>query len=167
MQIKDLIPWNRKSGDISRHGNDDNPIFALHRDINRVFENFWSRFENGFGMANRSLGFGAPSVDVAETEKAVEIAAELPGMDEKDIEISLTEDVLTIKGEKKAEREENKKGYYLSERSYGSFYRAIPLPPGIATDKVKAEFKKGVLTVTLPKTAEAQAKVKKVEVKAA
>ena len=167
MQIKDLVPWSRKSGAAAPRDGDDNPFHVLQRDINRVFESFWDRFDDSFGGLERKLGRGAPRVDVAETDNAVEVTAELPGMDEKDIEVSLTDDVLSIKGEKKAERQETKKGYYVSERSYGSFYRAIPLPPGVATDDAKAEFKKGVLTITLPKTAEAQAKVKKVPVEAA
>ena len=87
-------------------------------------------------------------------------------MDEKDIEVTMTDDALTIKGERKVERDEDKKGFHLAERSYGSFYRTIPVPPGADTEKVEAAFKNGVLTVTLPKTDEAQTKVKKITVNA-
>lgn len=167
MQIRDLIPWGRDKDRVPRVSKDsDNPVLALHREINRVFDDFWSRFDRPFGAGNGFLSLGGPRTDIAESDSDVEITVELPGMDEKDIDLSLTDDVLTIKGEKKAEKEEKKKGYYLSERSYGSFYRSIPLPPGIDTDKAKAEFKKGVLTITLPKSPEAQAKVKKIPVKA-
>ncbi|GLS28456.1 Hsp20/alpha crystallin family protein [Mesorhizobium albiziae] len=91
---------------------------------------------------------------------------ELPGIDQEDVDVSLTDRALTIKGEKKSEREESRKGYHVSERSYGSFYRSIPLPSGVDTDKANAEFKNGVLTVSLPKTREALSRGKKIEVKA-
>lgn len=168
MQIRDLIPWGRERKDLIRHqGEGDNPLLSLQRDINRVFDDFWNRFERTTGFSNGFLAAGAPSTDVSETDEAVEVSVELPGMDEEDIDVSLTDDFLTIRGEKKGEKEERKKGYYLSERHYGSFYRSIPLPPGVDGTKADAQFKKGVLTVTLPKTPEAQEKVRKIEVKAA
>jgi|TARA_R110002072_G_scaffold84217_3_gene190878 HSP20 family protein len=167
MQIKDLIPWGRDKDEVSRRSDDkENPLINLQRDINRVFDNFWNRFERPFGGSNGFLSVGTPSTDVSDSDDAIEISVELPGMDEKDIEVSLSRDVLTIRGEKKAEKEEKKKGFYLSERSYGAFYRSVPLPPGVDTEQTKAEFKQGVLTITLPKTAEAQAEVKRIEVKA-
>lgn len=164
MQIKDLIPWNRKESAALPATRDEHPVVGLQREMNRVFDSFWNRFQQSF---DGHLGLGSPRADVAETGEAVEVSVELPGLDAKDIEVSLTGDMLTIKGERKSEREEKHKGFYLSERSYGSFYRSIPVPPGVATDDAKAEFKKGVLTVSLPKTPEAQAKVKKIEVKGA
>lgn len=167
MQISDLIPWGRDRNDVARQqGDSDNPLLNLQRDINRVFDDFWSRFDRSAGVSNGLLSVTGPRTDVTETDEAVDVSVELPGMDEKDIDVSLSDDVLTIRGEKKAEREEKKKGYYLAERSYGSFYRSIPLPPGVDSEKAEAQFKKGVLTVTLPKTPEAQAKVRKIEVKA-
>lgn len=167
MQISDLIPWGRDRNEVARQqGDGDNPLLNLQRDINRVFDDFWSRFDRPVGASNGLLSVTGPRTDVTETDEAVDVSVELPGMDEKDIDVSLSDDVLTIRGEKKAEREEKKKGYYLAERSYGSFYRSIPLPPGVDSEKAEARFKKGVLTVTLPKTPEAQAKVRKIEVKA-
>jgi HSP20 family protein len=167
MQISDLIPWGRDRNEVARQqGDGDNPLLSLQRDINRVFDDFWSRFDRSAGASNGLLSVTGPRTDVTETDEAVDVSVELPGMDEKDIDVSLSDDVLTIRGEKKAEREEKKKGYYLAERSYGSFYRSIPLPPGVDSEKAQAQFKKGVLTVTLPKTPEAQAKVRKIEVKA-
>lgn len=167
MQISDLIPWGRDRNEVARQqGDGDNPLLNLQRDINRVFDDFWSRFDRSTGASNGLLSVTGPRTDVTETDEAVEVSVELPGMDEKDIDVSLSDDVLTIRGEKKAEREEKKKGYYLAERSYGSFYRSIPLPPGVDPEKAEAQFKKGVLTVSLPKTPEAQAKVRKIEVKA-
>ena len=107
-----------------------------------------------------------PAVDVAESEKSYEIKAELPGMDEKDIEVKVTDGSLTIKGEKQEEREEKERDYYLQERRYGSFERSFELPESVDPDRIEASFKKGVLTVTLPKKAEAQKPAKKIEVKA-
>ncbi len=106
-----------------------------------------------------------PAVDVTETEKGYKVVAELPGMDEKNIEVKIANGVLTIKGEKQEEKEEEKQDYYVRERSFGSFERTFPVPPGVDLDNVDASFKKGVLTVTLPKTAEAQKAEMKVTVR--
>jgi HSP20 family protein len=107
----------------------------------------------------------APAVDVAETDKAYEVTAELPGMNEDNIEVKLADDVLTIKGEKRDEKEEKKKDYYVSERRFGSFQRAFTVPAGVDVSKIEANFKNGVLTVTLPKSALAQKSEKKIEIK--
>lgn len=163
MQIKDLIPWARKDQAPETKNSEQNPIVALQRDMNRVFENFWNRF----GDLDWPWGGGVARSDVVETEGAVEVSIELPGMEMKDIEVSVTDDMLTVKGEKKLERKEEKKGYYLSERSYGAIYRTIPLPPGVDGEKAEASFKNGVLMIRLPQTPEAQAKVKRIEVKSA
>ena len=106
-------------------------------------------------------------IERGESDKAYEITAELPGMDEKDIEVNVANGALTIKGEKKEEKEEKQKDYYVSERRYGSFERYFELPDGVDAGKIEAAFKNGVLRVTLPKTAEAQKPAKKIEVKAA
>jgi HSP20 family protein len=135
--------------------------------MNRLdfFDDF---FRGGFGLepVERRLGAFTPSVDVSEDDKQVKVTAELPGMDEKDIDVSLSKDSLTIKGEKKEEKEEKKKDYYRMERSYGSFSRTIALPVEVDTDKVRAEFRKGILTVTMPKTSKAIEETKKISVKA-
>ncbi|MBP2150048.1 Hsp20/alpha crystallin family protein [Xanthobacter autotrophicus DSM 597] len=151
------------------------PFDHLRREIEQVFDNF--RIGTlGFPFARRVMDFDfprlgaltlAPAVDVAEREGAYEISAELPGLDEKDVEVKLANGLLTIRGEKKEEREEKEKDYYLSERRYGAFTRSFQVPEGVDADKVEARFAKGVLTVTLPKTAEAQKQEKKIEVKAA
>ncbi len=153
------------------------PFENLRREIDRLFDDFdvgpWrSPFRRSwFGVApfwrSESTWAAAPAVDIAETEKAYEITAELPGMDEKNIEVKFSDGVLTIKGEKQEEKEEKKKDYYLSERNYGSFQRTFQVPDGVDADKIEAGFKKGVLTVTLPKSAEAQKAEKKITVKAA
>lgn len=141
---------------------------SFHDEMDRLFE----RFSKGFGVPafepffSRDIELAAPVVDVVEDDKAFTVTAELPGIDEKDVDVTVSGGVLTIKGEKKKEREEKDKNHYLSERSYGSFERAFSLPEGVDQDKIAANFAKGVLTVTLPKNAEAQ-KSKKIEVKAA
>ena len=109
----------------------------------------------------------APAVDISESDKAYEITAELPGMDEKDIEVKVVNGNLMIKGERQEQKEEKQKDYYLHERRFGSFERHFQVPEGADADKIEASFKKGVLTVTLPKKPEAQKPAKKIEVKTA
>jgi HSP20 family protein len=166
MQIKDLLPWARKDEPAEVKGAEQNPISALQRDMNRAFESFWSQASRSFGGLTGS-GDGVPRLDVVETDTGVEVSIELPGLDEKEVEVTLTDEALTIRGEKKIERREEKKGYYVSERSYGSVYRSIPLPAGVDSDKAEATFKNGVLTVRLPQSPEAKARVKKIAVKSA
>jgi len=159
MTIKSLMPWT--TGVPLRAGI-GSPFALFQRDLNRVFDDF----SDDFNRANTSPAVFAatsPRTDVAETEKGIEVSVELPGMEEKDVEVSIADNVLTIRGEKKTTSEDSKKGYYLAERSYGSFLRSIGLPSGIATDKAEASFKNGVLTVTLPKSPEASPK--KIEIK--
>ena len=163
MQIKDLIPWARKDGAPDAKSSEDNPIATLQREMNHVFENFWNRV----GQFEWPWGSDEAKSDMVETDKAIEVLIELPGMEMKDIEVTVNDDMLTVKGEKKIERQEEKKGYYLSERSYGAIYRTIPLPPGVDGEKAQASFKNGVLTIKLPQTPEAQAKVRKIAVKEA
>jgi HSP20 family protein len=151
------------------------PFEALRKEMDRLFddfggEDFWRRPIRSLPTFERSWSrkfAAAPVVDVAETDTAYEITAELPGMDEKNIEVNVANGGITIKGEKKEETEEKKKDYYVSERRYGSFERYFTLPEGVDANKIEATFKNGVLKVTLPKTAEAQKAAKKIEVKAA
>jgi HSP20 family protein len=144
--------------------------------VNRLFPQGWP-FMNVAGlmdlepirtMRNMTLGglMESAKSDVSETDSEYEISVELPGIDEKDIELGISDGVLTLKAEKKAEREEKKKDYHLTERSYGSVRRSFRIPEGVETDKIKAAFSKGVLEVTLPKTREVKAKQRKIPVKA-
>jgi HSP20 family protein len=131
------------------------PFSSLRRDMERAFENF----SRDFGWSPPALAgmAEAPRVDVSETDSEVKIEAELPGVDEKDVEVVLSEGRLTIKGEKKQETEDKGDNYYRMERSYGKFSRVIPLPDGVVdNENVDATFKNGVLTITLPKLEEAQ-----------
>ena len=145
------------------------PLRSLRGEVDRLFD----QFSKGFGFPslepfwNRDVEFETPAVDLTEDDKAFTITAELPGIDEKDIAVTTSGGMLVIKGEKKQEKEEKNKNYYLSERSYGSFQRSFTLPDGVDQDKIAANFSKGVLIVTLPKSADAQKTQKKIEVKAA
>jgi HSP20 family protein len=151
------------------------PFENLRREIDQLFEDFdggfWrTPFASSFSPAlfRRSSGIPAlPAVDVSQTDKAYEIKAELPGIDEKNVEVKLANGVLTIKGEKQEEKEEKQKDYYMRERSFGSFERSFGVPDGVDADKIEASFKKGVLTVTLPKSEQAQKSEKKIAIKSA
>lgn len=141
---------------------------VFQRHMNRMFEDFvggrFGRMEipdiwHGYDML--------PSLDQTEDDNAYCIAVELPGMDENDVQLTLIDDMLTIRGEKKVEDEEKGKDFYRSERSYGTFRRTVTLPREVDIEKIDATFDKGVLKITLPKTEEAKEKVKKIDVKAA
>ena len=152
------------------------PFENLRREIDHLFNEFdRSAWRHPFGRARfeaeplwrGATAWGtAPAVDIVEKDKAYELTAELPGLDETMIEVKFAQGVLTIKGEKKEEKEEKRKDYYLSERRFGAFERSFRVPSGVDGDKIEASFKKGVLTVILPKTPEAQKQLKKIEVKA-
>ncbi|HTV32296.1 MAG TPA: Hsp20/alpha crystallin family protein [Methylocella sp.] len=153
------------------------PFETIHREIDRIFDRF-NLAPRDFSFGRRSFDLEvpwprlaaldmAPAVDVVERDKEFELTAELPGMDEKNIELKLSNGMLTIKGEKKEEKEEREKDYYVSERRYGSFMRSFPVPEGVDTGKIEATFSKGVLSVKLPKTAEAQKSEKTISIKAA
>jgi len=137
--MRSLVPWGGMTG--------------LKQEMDRVFDRFFeTRWED-----MPALGDWVPKVDVSETKDAVVVKAEIPGMEANDVHASLQENVLTISGEKKQEKEENDERYHRMERSYGSFTRSVRLPAGVDSSKVNASFKSGVLTVTLPKTAAAKA----------
>jgi HSP20 family protein len=156
-----LRPFGRRSEALTRG---DDPFSAFRREMDRVFESFGR--DLGWPSGNQRAGAMAPSIDVSETDKELKIEAELPGVDEKDVEVTVTDNVLTIRGEKKAEKEEKKKDYHLVERSYGSYARSITLPFAAEPGKAKASFKNGVLSITLPKPAEVAAKAKKIAISA-
>lgn len=136
-----------------------NDVWGLQSDINRLFDAFMTPFEKTEMKSTVS-----PKLDIAELKDKYEIKAELPGMDEKDINLSVEDGLLTISGEKKAETEEKDKGYYLKECSYGSFSRSVRLPDNIADDKISAQFRKGVLFIDMPKTQPNQSKVRKIAI---
>ena len=148
------------------------PFTDLRRQIDRLFDDArWPSGRTVFDVEpfwRGELSWGkAPAVDVAQRENGYEVTAELPGLDAGNIEVTYADGVLTIKGEKQDQKKEEKKDYYLSERRYGSFQRSFSMPNGIDADKIAATFKNGILTVSLPKTVEAQKSEKKITIKAA
>jgi HSP20 family protein len=171
MAVRDLIPWgrDRASPPGPVQGSEVNPFLTLHREMNRLFDEVFNRFEGGMpSLFNRMPGWSGgswPSLELNASESEVRVSAELPGMDEKDIEILIDEDVLTIRGEKKSETED--KARQFSERTYGRFERVVALPFAVEEDKAEASFKNGVLTVTLPKSPKAQDKAKRIAINAA
>ena len=156
MAIKDLIPWNNKEREVGfQRPTDVHPFLALHCEMNRMFDEVFRGFDVApFGLASRALdGLGWPQIDIEETDKEMRITAELPGLDEKDVGLEIANGVLSISGEKKSESEDKVRRF--SERCYGRFERRIPLED-VDDDKVSATFKNGVLTITVPKSAEAK-----------
>ena len=161
MAIRDLVPWNRnRAVDVPRSGGD--PFGSLHRDMTRLVEDFARSFEVGslFG----SDGF-APRIDVREDENELLVTAEIPGLEEKDFTLELREDALTLRGEKRLEHEEQTGSMHRTERSYGRFERAVPLPCEVNADKSRATYRNGVLTVTLPKAESARRRIHRIDVK--
>lgn len=156
------IPFLKKHTDVGPA--DANPFVSLQREVERVF----SDFNRGWpGLASFDWPrVGVPRMDIVEKDGLIEMTAELPGLEEKDVEIEVNENVLTIRGEKKTEREEKQgENRFLSERTYGAFTRAIELPDGVDPNAVKATMDKGVLTITVPKPAEpARSKARKIAI---
>ncbi len=165
MAIRDLIQGNFLKKNVPVRREDVmNPFYSLQKEINRIFENFFNEITPDRFWGDR-VGSFVPNVDVKEKDKEIIVTAELPGMDADDIEINISDDVLTLRGEKKEEKEEKEGNFYRRECTYGSFHRDIPLPVEIDPDKVEAEFKRGVLKVRLPKKPESERKAKKIQVK--
>src|SRR5437763_1214722 len=163
MAFRDLIPWNNQGRNIVQRSAYVHPFLALHREMNRLFDDVFRGFDLApFGLDrgfDRMIGW--PNIEVSDTDKEVKVTAELPGLEEKDVELELANGVLAIKGEKRTEMED--KDRLFSERYYGRFERRIPVED-IDEDKVSASFRNGVLTVSLPKTAQAQRQVKRIAI---
>lgn len=162
MAIKDLIPWNRGRDVTVRRSDEINPFLTLHREMNRLFDDVFRGFDlspSSFGPFEHGMGW--PNIEVSEAGNEVKVTAELPGLDEKDVDIRLSDGILVISGEKKTESED--KDRLFSERYYGRFERRIPLDD-IDEEKVSASFKNGVLTVTLPRSSEAKSKVRRIAI---
>ena len=160
------LPLKRRGDKIAIRRENESPMMAIQNEMNRLFDNFFNDPFDLAPLAIRRLPVEfTPRVNVSETDKAMQVTAELPGMDEKDIQISLEQDTLVLSGEKKSETEENGKNFHRYERSYGSFQRVIPLVSEVQEDKVEATFKNGVLTITLPKAASAVKAAKKINIK--
>lgn len=155
-----LIPW--KKGEVRHEPQwEDQPFRMLHQEVNGLFENLL----RGPGRLERRPA--KTGLEVSETDDEIRVKAELPGMDEKDIQVSVQENALIIRGEHREETEEKKRRYHVSEMHYGSFSRTIPLPAEVDAAKAQARFKRGVLTLTLPKTEQAKAASRQIPVRAA
>lgn len=164
MSVRELIPWGRNAQTPAAYRDEErNPFLSLHRDMNRLFDDVFRSFDARLTPFGSSFGAPWPSVEVSETDQAIKVTAEIPGIDEKEIEVLLDDGVLTLKGEKRSETEDKEK--HFSERLYGSFERRIGLAAEVEADKVDASFKNGVLTVTLPKSAKAQSQVRRIAIK--
>jgi HSP20 family protein len=161
MNLRSLIPSGNGGGRSVSPA--INPFGSLQREIDRLFEDF----TRGIEVASQAQVNLVPSIDVTETDKEIVITAEMPGLERKDVDISVEDNVLTIRGEKKIEsqKDDKDKNYHLSERSYGMFYRMLQLPAGVDPSKIQATMSNGVLKITIPKPARSEAK--KIEVKEA
>lgn len=157
MNLGDLVPWRSRERELSRSESSD-PITSLQRDMNRLFNRFW---EDTPEFTESMTGFH-PTVDFSETDDEYVVSAELPGIDDKDVDVSMEQGYLTIQGEKKEETE-REDGYY--ERSYGRFRRSIPIPSDINEKKIEAYLDKGVLSIRLPKSEEAKKDRKQIPLK--
>lgn len=174
MTIHSLTPWNwfrnttPRATDIpSQSGNtNEHPLLNLQRDIDQIFDNFFQGFSQP-SLYGRNAGINAmasPKINIAETNDTYQITAELPGVTENDVDVSLSQGVLTIKGEKKEEKEEKERNFHRIESSYGAFQRSIALPENADADNVNATFRNGILSITVRKNATAQAETKKIPI---
>lgn len=159
MEMRSLVPWRRNRGEMTQSGAAEPipSIFGLHRQMNRLFDDFFRDFDSPL---TRGVASGWPALEVQDDEKEMKVVAELPGLEEKDIDLSLREGVLTIKGEKSRKTD----GAIYSERWHGQFTRQIDVGPDVDPEKVKASFDKGVLTVTLEKRPNAKAETRKIAI---
>jgi HSP20 family protein len=187
MDIKKLAPWNwfkkeeeqsganvpiQRSDAVAHYpqGHAGNPIVQLHREIDGLFENVLrgfgiAPFRSDFFTPLTTEGLLKPQVDIGATDKEYSIAVEVPGVSEKDVKVEISGNIMTIRGEKKQEKEEKDKNYYRVERSYGSFQRVLSLPEDADQDDVKAMFNKGVLTIKVPRKALPKPDVKQIEIR--
>jgi len=187
MELKKLAPWNWfkheeeiehpvsvKHGEKRPYyaGRHHDPMLQIHRDIDQMFNQFFRGWglphSDSMGVFDDFLGTSVlkPKVDLSAAENHYLLTAEIPGVSEKDVSIDIHNNTLTIRGEKKQEKEEKEKNYYRIERSYGSFQRVLSLPEDVDQDSIKAAFKDGVLTVTMPRRALPAGEVKKIEITA-
>jgi len=160
MANRDLAPWNANRS-LTPFARD--PFIGFRREIDRLFDDFFTPVEAGAfnGGKNGELW---PSLDVRDTDKAYVVTAELPGLEQKDVEVTLRDNALVIRGEKRQERHDEDRGHRYSERSFGRFERVVPLPAEVDADQVKAGFKNGVLEINLPKNPKAEDRARRIEI---
>jgi len=151
--VKNLIPWKNKKHEVEVMKPQTDPTYDLTRGMSDMVSRIFRQFDPELGgLIHEDFGLShLPAVDISETDTEVTVSADLPGLDEKDVQVTLENEVLTIRGERKYEHVEKNKNYHRVERSYGTFHRSITLPEGINQDDVKATFSKGVLNVRIGK----------------
>ncbi|NII09859.1 Hsp20/alpha crystallin family protein [Oleiagrimonas sp. C23AA] len=159
MSVSQLIPWNRNRTALATQPQARDPFLSLHREVNRLFDDLWRQFDAPAAVGGMG---GWPAIELEEQDKALVLSAELPGMDENDVEVTFVDQALVLRGERKGGRDDNARR--ASERFYGRFERRIPLDVEIEPEKAKAEFRNGVLTVTLPKSPQAQSEPVRIRV---
>lgn len=164
LNMRDLIPWAR-GRDVAAGRSAEHPLMSFQREMDRLFEDLWRGFDAPvFGRSERTGTMISPRIELKETDDAIVVCSELPGLQDKDVEVTLTDNVLSIRGEKKQEKTEKEQGYTYSERSYGAFERRIPIDAEVLGDKVSAGFADGVLTVTLPKNPAAKSQARRIPI---
>ncbi|MEO3385388.1 Hsp20/alpha crystallin family protein [Mesorhizobium sp. CAU 1741] len=166
MKITDLIPWRGSAREVAPQAAPMDPMRALQLDVDRAFDHFWRMVPSPFTTLARLPQADAVRVDVHDTGTEVSVSAELPGMSDADVDVSISDGMLTIRGEKKSDRESEEDGVFVRERLYGAIERTVPLPDGVDPDAAKATFRNGVLTIAIPKSAEFQASTKRIPVQA-
>ena len=167
MSVRDMIPWGRNGSNqtpSTYRETEQHPFLPLHREVNRLFDDVFRDFDARLPAFGRLAAFGPawPNVEISESDSQFKVTAEIAGLEEKDIEVLLDDGVLVLRGEKRSEGEDGNRQF--SERYYGRFERRIPLGREVEEDKIAAGFKNGVLTVTLPKSATAQDKVRRIAI---
>ncbi|QIG46789.1 Hsp20/alpha crystallin family protein [Nordella sp. HKS 07] len=166
MNVRALIPWGRNSTAPNAYREEErSPFLSLHREVNRLFDDVFRSFDTQLPRFGSLSSFNGswPNVEISETDKDVQVTAEIPGLDEKDVEVLLGDGVLTLKGDKQSQTEDKDRRF--SERFYGHFERRIPLGVDVEEDRVEARFRNGVLHILLPKSEKAQSQIKRIAIK--
>lgn len=166
MRITDLVPWRGSSRDLMTRSAPMDPVRGLQLDVDRAFDNFWRIMPFPIAAIDRLPQVDHVRLDVGDSGKEITVTAELPGMSEADIDVSICNGLLTIRGEKKSDHEAETNGVLVRERIYGAVERTVHLPDGIDPDAATATFRNGVLTLVIPKLAELQANTRRIPVQA-
>lgn len=162
MPISDLIPWKKQDSNIAKSEKQEwDEFFDLQEDINQMFESFLTPWQS----SNSTSRMFRPEMDIRENEQEITITADLPGMKPEEIDLKISNNNLTISGEKTSEREKKGERFYRKERTYGSFHRSLPLPAAVDEGKIRADYQQGVLTVILPKSSPSQQSRKSIPIK--
>lgn len=166
VDFKALVPWRDKSQTPAPREENQDPFLSFRREVDRMFDDFFSGFgRQAVGSPFRSWATPTPSMDLTENDKEIVVTAEMPGLDDKHFEVTVSGDLLTLKGEKKEEHEQRNGDAFYTERRFGSFSRSVRLPFEVKDEKVDARYEKGVLTVRIPKPADMQRQARRIEVR--